>query len=155
MLEYLKSISEEERDFVYSVPAKVTVLVAGSDNKIDHDELEAAISLSQMKKTTAREDLLEYYKHVSERFEADLQKELKYCPNSTEGRNEYYAEQLAKLNNIFPRLDTKFSIQLYASLKGFAKKVAESSGGVLGYMTISEDERRVIDLPMIQDPDLD
>ena len=57
-----------------------------------------------------------------------------------------------KLNFILPKIDRAFAIKLHASLKDLAKKVAEASGGVLSYLTISYEESKLMELKMLEDP---
>ena len=51
-----------------------------------------------------------------------------------------------------PKIDKTFSIKLYASLKEYAKRIAEASGGVLGYLSVSYEESQLVDLKMIHEP---
>ena len=56
------------------------------------------------------------------------------------------------MNEILIKLDKTLAIKFYESLKDFAKKIAEASGGVLGYMSIGYEESKLIQLKMIKDP---
>ena len=73
-------------------------------------------------------------------------------PDSPEGRSEIIGKELRKLNFILPKIENKFAIKLHASLKDMAKKVAEASGGLLGYMSVSYEEAKLMELSMIDDP---
>ena len=61
-------------------------------------------------------------------------------------------EKLELKQDVFQKLDKKFAIKLYASLKETAIHIAEASGGVFGYMSVGYEESRLIDLKMIKDP---
>jgi hypothetical protein len=60
--------------------------------------------------------------------------------------------ELKKLNRILPKIDKNFAVKFYQSLKDIAKNIAEASGGVLGYMSVSYAEAKLIGLRMIHDP---
>jgi len=74
-------------------------------------------------------------------------------PSGSDARTEEITKELRKLNHILPKIDHAFAVKLYASLKEMAKKVAEASGGVLGYMSVSYDEAKLMELRMIDDPE--
>ena len=74
-------------------------------------------------------------------------------PQDAEERNKVITSELRKLNFILPKVDKNFAAKLYASLKDLAKKIAEASGGILGYLSVSYEESKLIELRMINDPD--
>jgi len=96
--------------------------------------------------------LLDYYKKVGERFEDDFMKLIEELPKTASERSPIINKELRKLNIIFPKVSNAFAIELFASLKDIAKKVAESSGGVLGYLSVSYEEAKLMELTMINDP---
>ncbi|MEJ2005312.1 MAG: hypothetical protein P8X57_10190, partial [Cyclobacteriaceae bacterium] len=97
-------------------------------------------------------DLHEYYAVASEDFSEKLQEAIKDLPDDHDKRIAQLVNELEKLNDILPKLEREFAIDFYASAKDLAKKIAESSGGVLGYMTIGYEESKLIGLKMINDP---
>ncbi|MEM6829901.1 MAG: hypothetical protein AAF551_05250, partial [Bacteroidota bacterium] len=60
--------------------------------------------------------------------------------------------ELRKLNFILPKIDNNFAVKFYASLKELAKKIAEASGGVLGYLSVGYEEAKLMELKMLKDP---
>ena len=133
-------------------PALVTIMVAGSDGDYDQQEVERGFDITQWKKINARPDLLPYYDEVRPRFQADMKQLKRDLPKDTNERYRVISEHLQKLNPILYKLDKVFAQQFYASIQELARHVAESSGGVLGYLSIGYNESKVIDLPMIDDP---
>lgn len=152
MISAFKNLSEEECDLMYKVPALVTVLIAGADSDIDSNEIKEAISLTHLKKVTSREILAEYYEQVRGVFDQQLSEIISQFPDNTELRQHFIVQELEKVNELLQRTEFKFSVQLYASTVDFAKKIAEASGGVLGFMPVGYEESKWVSLPMIDKP---
>lgn len=152
MIEEFKNLSEEEIETMLKVPVLVSILIAGADGTIDKSEIKQAVSLSKIKQTKAREDLIEFYKEAGRDFEDKMKIMISQLPADAAERNPIIISELEKVNDIFPKLDPKFSEDFYFSIKDMAKKIAEASGGVLGYMAVGYEESKLIDLKMIKDP---
>jgi len=152
MIPEFEILEPEEQNVMFGAPILVAILIAGADGKIDNAEMRKAISVSSMKKVKARKDLKAFYDEVSKDFEDKLKFGINKYPNDPALRQQQIVEELEKLNNILPKLNKKFSIKYFESIKDFAKKVAEASGGVLGYMSIGYEESKLIDLKMIKNP---
>lgn len=75
-------------------------------------------------------------------------------PKDVNDREPKVVEKLIKINDLMKLVDKTFAIVLYTSLKGIAISVAKSSGGFMGVGSISEDEKKYLELPMIDDPSL-
>lgn len=152
MIDEFKNLSEEEIETMLKVPVLVSILIAGADGTIDKSEIKQAVSLSKIKQTKAREDLIEFYKEAGRDFEDKMKIMITQLPAESSERNPVIIGELEKVNNIFSKLDPKFSEEFYFSIKDMAKKIAEASGGVLGYMAVGYEESKLIGLNMIKDP---
>lgn len=152
MISEFEHLTPEEQSMIYSTPVLVAILVAGADGKIDKSEMREAISISKLKKKRARKDLIEYYQQVGEDFEDKLMVGINKYPSDPGERQQVISEELKSVNKILPKLDKKFALKYYESLKDFAKRIAEASGGILGYMSIGYEESKLIELKMIKDP---
>ena len=152
MIPQFENLSQEEEELMYSLPIYVSVLIAGADGKIDSTEIKKAVALAGLKKKKARKDLLEYYNHVNTDYEDKMKVTIANLPLGHKEREKLLIEDIKKANDVFQKIDKKFAIKLYASLKESAKHVAEASGGVFGYMSVGYEESRLIDLKMIKDP---
>ena len=146
------SLTAEEKETLFNMPVYVTLLIAGADDKIDNTEIARAIELAELNKKFSRPDLHDYYRVASADFSDKITEALDELPSDHEKRAHILVRQLEKLNDILPKLDKEFAIDFYASAKDLAKKIAESSGGILGYMTIGYEESKLIGLDMINDP---
>ncbi len=152
MIKEFESLREADQEVLMNAPVYVTLLIAGADGNIDSRERKEAIESARAKQFRAREQLLEYYKEVGETFESKFNELLAELPEDTEERTAAISKELRKLNFILPKLDKNFSVKLYASLKDLAKRIAEASGGIMGYLSVSYEEGKLMELRMINDP---
>lgn len=153
MVEEFKTLRDDEIEVLLNAPVLVSVLIAGADDKIDKDEIAQAVEIANSKQARAREQLIEYYREVGKDFQAKFEKYVAEMPDNAGARSEAITAELRKLNFILPKVDRNFAIKLYASLRDMAKKVAEASGGILGYMSVSYEEAKLMELQMIEDPE--
>lgn len=152
MIKEFEKLREDEIEVLLKAPALVALLIAGADGNIDKSERREAIDVARSKQSRAREQLVDYYKWVGERFETEFNQMIDEMPDNAEERTKIITQELRKLNFIFPKIDKNFTIKLYASFKDLAKKIAEASGGILGYLSVSYEEERLMELGMIKDP---
>ena len=152
MIPEFEKLSEAEIELINKVPAMVTILIAGADEEISKSELQKAVSLTKIKQSKARKELLSYYQQIGPKFEDTLNGLLASYPESPETRSKMVVEDLKRLNEVLPKLDKAWAIQFVESMKEIAKKVAESAGGVFGYLSIGYEESKLIDLKMINKP---
>lgn len=152
MIEEFKNLTQEEVEVMIKTPVLVSILIAGADDDIDRNEINKAVSLSKSKQTGARPDLIEYYRVTGKDFETRLNAAINSYPSDAAERNPLIIAELEKLNHILPKLDPNFAAEFYFSIRDAAKKIAESSGGLLGYMAIGYEESKLIDLHMIKNP---
>jgi len=152
MIEEFKNLNDEEIETMLKVPVLVSILIAGADGNIDKSEIKQAVSLSKLKQTKAREGLIEFYTEAGKDFEDKMKIMIANYPGDATQRNPLIISDLEKVNDILPRLDPKFSEEFYVSIKDMAKKIAEASGGVLGYMAVGYEESKLIGLDMVKDP---
>lgn len=152
MINEFNHLKAEEINLMYKAPVLVTILIAGADDTIDHAEMKEARELAKLKQTKENEVLKEYYKAIGDSFEDELKRHISLLPRDTTERNKIIIDELTKLNFILPKLSQKFAVNFYTHLKDLAKKIAEASGGVLGYMAVGKEESEFIELDMIKDP---
>lgn len=150
MVKEFKDLREDEVDVLMKAPIYVAILIAGADGEIDSSEKKEAISIANNRQSRSREQLHEYFLNIN--FDRDFDKLVSTLPSGTEERNMAIIRELRKLNFILKKIDRTFAIKLHSSLKDLAKKIAEASGGVLSYLTISYEESKLMELKMLQDP---
>ena len=144
------NLSDEEKELMMNTPALVTVLLAGVDGEIDMTEEEQANRLVHIRATTGDPILFDFFKLLESEFNTQLSvMNGKYMNFEKEVRVQEIAEELSKLNDILPKLDPLFARAFLKSMRSFAGSVAESTGGILGFLSVSFDEKQLIGLEMI------
>lgn len=139
---------EETQALVDAVPL-VTVLIAGADGNIDSEEKEWAAKMTEIRSYAHPESLHGYYQEVGKQYSEKLDHYIKTFPTDVDTRTNQISATLAELNPILQKLDINLAFSLYKSLTSFAKHVAKASGGFLRFGSISSEEAKLIDLPMI------
>lgn len=152
MISEFDKLGEDEIELLLKTPILVSILIAGADDEIDRSEIKQAVSISQEKQKRARAGLIDFYKEVANDFEDKLLVMIQSFPADAKSRNPIIIDELEKLNDVLPKLDKQYAIEFYESIKDIAKKIAEASGGVLGYMAVGYEESKLITLKMIDDP---
>ena len=148
-MERFHALTEEEKQLVLNAPALITVLIAGAEGKIDHEEEERAKRAVAFRSITGDPFLFEYYEKIENTFDSKVAEVIAAYPKDTEQRTRALSEELSKLNPVLAKLEKIFAKSLLDNWKNLADAIARASGGFLGYFNISGKERKLIDLPMI------
>lgn len=152
MVPELHNLTPNEMELMYKAPILVCILIAGADGKIDRKEIKEAVRLAEKRKNRSVSTVSDVFLEVAQDFEDKMKILLQNYPYESTQRNPLIAEELAQLNTVWPKIDRAFAAEYYNALLGLAEKVAESSGGLLGYNTIADEEARYIKLNMINNP---
>jgi hypothetical protein len=150
MLYQLKDLTERERQIVKYAPVWVILYVACADNDIETSEIDRGKEIIQIKSYAEKNDVRELYDLLKTNIDQEIDLALKELSAVGSVRLSYLEENLAKLNDIFPKLDSAYAKQLYKSLRSLAREVAKSSG-FFGIGIISELEEKAIQLPMLKE----
>jgi len=108
--------------------------------------------LAHTKQQHVTKKLAGYYQLVGHNFEEKLLTCIAKTSDDLEIRNGDITQELRKLNLILPKLDKHFAIIFYDSIEDWAKRIAEASGGILGYMSVTYEEAKLLTLKMIRSP---
>lgn len=152
MVPELHNLTPSEMELMYKAPILVCILIAGADGKIDRKEIKEAVRLAEKRKNRSVSTVSDVFLEVAQDFEDKMKILLQNYPYESTQRNPLIVEELAQLNTVWPKIDRAFAAEYYNALLGLAEKVAESSGGLLGYNTIADEEARYIKLNMINNP---
>ncbi len=152
MITEFSTLRDDEIEVLLNAPVYVAILIAGADGEIDNKEIKQSIELVHGKQSRERAQLIEFYKEVGKTFEDKFFALSKDLPTGVDERNSAIISELRKLNHILPKIDHNFAVKMVASLKDMAKKIASASGGVLGYMSVSYEEAKLVELDMLKDP---
>jgi len=148
----LEKLSASELELILKAPILVCILIAGADNRIDQSEIKSAIHLA--KSAQKKAGVSEIFRMAAEDFEDKFKIILQSLPGDAEQRNPLISQELAMLNPIFLKLRKTFTLEYFRCLLFVAKRIAESSGGMLGIHAVGEEEAKLLSLPMIKDPAL-
>ncbi len=144
-----EQLSQEEFDQLVEALSRITILIAGSDGNFDEEEKEWAEKLTHIRSYNHPPELEGLYEAADQVFSAQLASMSKAYPDDLSQRNEQIQNDLSRLNPLLAKLDPRTGHAIYASLKSFAKHIARSSGGFLGFGSVSAAEAKWIELPMI------
>lgn len=151
MIDQFKNLTDDEVDLMMKAPVLVCILIAGADGTIDKQEINEAIAVMRSHKRSASV-LAPYSKVVYEDLEDKVMILIQSYPYESTQRIPLLVSELAGLNAILPKLDKTFAIAFYTVLRGLARKIAKSSGGLFGIHSVGREEAKYIDLPMINNP---
>jgi len=149
MIPQFKGLNETEQKLLTDAIPMITVLVAGADGNIDSEEKEWANKVMEIRGYKHPVELDGYYTIAGANFASRLDQLINELPQDTNARNKMISDELAQLNNIFPKMDPTYAAHFYESFTTFAEHVAKASGGFLRFGAVSRDEAKYVDLPMV------
>ena len=148
-----EKLTEDQRQKIKDAMSWITVLIAGADGKIEAGETAWAEKVTKIRGYhNPSNELTPFYEAVGEEFSEKLDHLIANVPEDVSERNAILSRKLEQLNDILPLLDhNNIGFKLLASYRSFAEHIAKSSGGFLGFFSVSKDEGNLIGLPMIND----
>lgn len=149
MIQHFDNLTKEESSKMLNAIPLITILIAGSDDKIDYNEKKWAVKLANIRTYSNPDELHDYYSHIGIDLSEQLKKYIDELPANTATRQQYISKRLTELNAIFPKLEPHFGAKLYDSCVSFAQHVANASGGFLGFGRVSKAESEWMTLPML------
>ena len=145
----LAHLPEEEMILVFTAPALITVLIAGADNTIEQKEIGHAVKAVHYRALLEDDFLKEYYHHIENEFEHETFHIIQKFDGQPLERETYITQTLTKLNDILPKIESRYAKELIENWRSLAMSVAKSAGGFLGFEQISLAESHFVDLKMI------
>ena len=143
-------LTETEKNLLMASPALVTYLIGSADNNFDAKEEEHSKHVIRIRTATGDPILFDFYKEVDELFAGQLTDLVsEYASLQAKARTQLLIDELAKLNEILPKIDTIYVHALLKSMRSLAELVAEASGGVFGFLEVSYEEKHLVGLQMI------
>jgi hypothetical protein len=152
MLYQLEKLNNSEKETVLNAPAYITVLIAGSDDNIQDAETKRALELVHIKSYSESPDISSLYKSLGGDFDSRLGRLLETLPATHAEREPVLTEELTRLSHILKKMDADIAYKYYNSLRSFASYIANAAGGFAGLNRVSSQEKKYMDLPMIEDP---
>lgn len=155
MFEHISNLKNEEKEIILNSPMYVSLLIAGADGDINVAEKQRIIELIHTKTFSEKYELRELYKSLDHDSETELRKLIASLPEERLARTEILTELLSRLNHIMPKLEHRFQVELYKSLRQFAYYIAKADGGFWGLGGVTLAEENLLQLPMIHNPEAD
>jgi hypothetical protein len=152
MLYQLSKLTDNEREIVMNAPVWVSVYVALADYRITKEERKKIVQTVHTKTFSEKNDLSELYKELDINIEQRLAAAISSIPVFQEDKEPFVRQKLVEFNAVLHKLPIVFARQLHKSLKDFALYTAQASGGILGVSRINETEKGLMQLDMIQEP---
>lgn len=151
MIHEFRNLTQDECTTMVMAPALVTLLIAGAEGNIDQKEIDWGSKIAHFR-ANDHSILQNYYQEADRNFNETLKELIEKMPPDVSERNNKINQELSKLNNIFPKLDATYSKEIYKSLLSLSRHVAEASGGIWGYGSISPEEKKLMNLEFINPP---
>ncbi|WP_236975154.1 hypothetical protein [Membranihabitans maritimus] len=152
MLDQFKGISEKEYRLLINAVSEITILIASADGTIEESEKEWAEKITKIRSYSLPEGLRGFYKDVGQTFHEDIENLVVQYKEDNDELVQNLKFQLAKLNEIFEKIeDRSIAYELYKSFLSFARHVARSTGGFLGWGAVGPKEGELIELKMIHE----
>lgn len=152
MVKELRQLSAHELELVYKAPILVCILIAGADGEIDRKEIRESIRIAEENREGDNKSIGALFREIAQDFEDKLHVLLQQYPRDSVQRNPIIEGELAGLNALWPKVERKFAEEYYQLLLDITKTIAGSSGGVLGYGSVADEEARFLNLKMINKP---
>ncbi len=145
-----EQLSQNEFDKLVGALPRIAILIAGADGIFNEEEKVWAEKLTHIRSYNHPSELEGLYEAADKVFTDQMTALTGTYPDDVTLRNQQISDELEDLNNILEKLDPKTGTSVYHSLTSFAKHIARSSGGFLGFGSISSAEAKWVELPMIQ-----
>ena len=147
----LAPLKDDEIQSIIDAYPLVTVLIAGADGEIDSSELEWGSKLTHIRSYNENYGLNDLFKLVQEEFEQHIDEIMAKVPGNVKDRYEWIEPQLSHLNDIIAKLPNATAYAVYKSFKSFAQHIAKAEGGFFRIGSISSEEKKLIELPMLEE----
>jgi len=148
MAKYFDMISQDDKQILQETFVYITLLVASAENELTDPEIHEAVNTIKVRGYEANHLFHEFYDEIGQTFEADLSK-ARSEHEINRASEDYYARRISRVNEVLEKLPVSVAKRLYKDYKSFAHRIANADGGILGFGTISREERNLIELPMI------
>ena len=132
-MNYLASLSSEEKEQLLKLPAYVSLLAANHDGGIDKKEKTEAAKLSHIKTYSCNPMLAAFFWEADKVFEKNIEMLNNELPKEREAREKAIRQVLAKLQLTIAKLDKDYAATLYHGMESFKNHVAHAHDNVLEY----------------------
>jgi hypothetical protein len=145
----LAYLNNTDQELLFKAPLLVCILIAGADGRIDDREVDKALEMAR-RNYWVKSALRNFYAELSKDFEDKLKVTIQSYPADPVKRTAAISAELAQVNGLWHKLDPTFSCEYFEMLRYLANRIASSSGRF--WARITEEEARLLELPMLTNP---
>ena len=148
----ISHLSGTEQELIQQAPILVATLIAGADGNFDQSEIAKAVKIIHIKSYAETHNVRGVYKDIDANSEELIETLINALPTETYERTNLLINHLEGLNDIFPKLDHHFAVELYKSLRELAYYVSQAHDGDLGIGFHNEQEKHLAHLNFLNTP---
>lgn len=148
-MKHFENLSEQEYTILKETLPKIGALIANADGTVDIDEVYWAEKITHIRTYADPHELNAFYDDLEKDFKERFENEVAALPVDKDESVSCLSKDIARVNDVLPKLSPKIAYLIYASYTSFAKHIAKASGGILGFFSVGSEEAKLIDLPMI------
>ena len=146
----LRNLNDTEKQSMMNAPIHVGLLIGSVDGEVSKKELDRIEGIIKTKTFSEDNDVHYLYVDlVKDDLSGKISTIFDTLGNTAEERVNEATAALKGLNSILPKLNPTYALQFRDSLHDIAVEVAKASGGIFGMGSISEEEKELLNLPMI------
>jgi len=149
MIKGFETLSATQFEITKDAIAWITLLIATADGVMDEEEQKWAAKITKIRSYHNPNELTEFYEEVGKDYAAKVAELMNKLPADAAERRGILTRKLQQLNTVLPLLNNNLGHLLLKDYKSFAHHVAKASGGFLGFLSVSKEEAKLMDLPMI------
>ncbi len=148
----ISHLTAQEQDLINQAPILVATLISGADGNFDQFEIAKAVKIIHIKSYAETKNVRGVYKDIDTNSEELIETLIAALPAETFERTNLLVSRLEGLNEIFPKLDQHFAVDLYKSLRELAYYVSHAHDGSLGIGFHNEQEAHLAHLDFLKTP---
>lgn len=147
-MKYFNILSEDEIQTLQDSFSWILLLLSVENGQLGETEKSEAEHTVKVRGYEENHLFFQFYDRVSENFDVNTQSWMERVGLSPDSAIRY-EELLGNLNPILSKLTPAVARRMYKDLLSYTYRIANASGGFLGFGRISKAEKSVINLPMI------
>ncbi|MFT5512479.1 MAG: tellurite resistance protein [Bacteroidia bacterium] len=146
----LRNLNDTEKESMKNAPIQVGLLIGAADGAVNEKEFSRIEQIIKTKSFSEKNDVHYLYADLAKGdLHGDINAMFQSLGDTPEERVNAATEALKQLNSILPKLNPTYALQYRDSLHDIAVEVAKASGGIFGMGSIGEEEKELLNLPMI------
>lgn len=147
-MKYFNVLNQEEIDLLGDAFSWILLLLSLDSGRITIPEQNEAAHTLKVRGYEENHLFYQFYDQVSSQFDVRTESWKDRIGLGADARQRY-EELIAKLNPTLAKLSPPVGRRMYKDYLTFAHRIANASGGFMGFGKISKSEKAIIGLPML------